>query len=333
MNKDKLQGMLIGLAIGDALGMPVEFKTSGRFEKVTGYQSGGPFNLSAGYWTDDTSMALCLADSILEKGGYDSFDVMEKYTAWISKGYRSSTGKFFDVGNQISKAISKYSQNPIVPMNEEYVEAAGNGCVMRLAPVVIASIASGKNIYTTERYSMVSARETHMSHVAEQVTGLFGAILYIAATQSDAKDKILNLINQLMDKNEWIKSWQNLTEKTIENIKPTGYVVDTVEAALWAFLITESFKDGLLKAVNLGGDADTIGAVYGQLAGAYYGLDGIPKEWREGLFQYDDILDIANKLSEIKNFSFIKSRFEIDQSGPGYSDKRAEEFEKMESLV
>src|SRR3989344_431307 len=121
MNKDKLLGMFMGLAIGDALGMPVEFKTRGQFEDVKGYRSGGPFNLSAGYWTDDTSMALCLADSILEKGGYDSFDVMEKYSAWVSKGYRSSTGKCFDVGNQVRNAINRFTQNSVVPMSEKYV--------------------------------------------------------------------------------------------------------------------------------------------------------------------------------------------------------------------
>ncbi len=333
MNRDKLQGMLVGLAIGDALGMPVEFKTRGRFEEVTSYREGGPFNLPAGYWTDDTSMALCLADSIIEKGGYDSFDIMDKYTAWISKGYRSSTGKCFDVGNQVSKAISRYAQNPIVSSNEEYVKAAGNGCVMRLAPVVIAAIVSNKNIYSIERYGMISARETHLSHVAEQATGLFASFLYIAATEVDAKEKIKSLIDNAPDNEEIRGAWKNVSEKSIESIKPTGYVVDTVEAALWAFLTTESFKDAVLKAVNLGGDSDTIGAVCGQIAGAYYGLSGIPKEWIDALFQYDELLDLANKISEVKNFSFIRSRFEIDEKGPGYSDARAEEFEKMESIV
>ncbi len=323
----------MGLATGDALGMPVEFKTRGQFEDVKGYRSGGPFNLPAGYWTDDTSMALCLADSILEKGGYDSFDVMEKYSAWVSKGYRSSTGKCFDVVNQVRNAINRFTQNSVVPMSEKYVEAAGNGCVMRLAPIVIASIASSKNIYTTERYSMISARETHLSHIAEQATGLFGGILYIAATQMEAKEKIHGIINRLSSKNKWMVFWQNIYEKKLEDIKPTGYVVDTIEAALWVFLTTSSFEDAVLKAVNLGGDADTIGAVCGQLAGAYYGLEGIPKELIEGLFQHDNLLDVANRLTEIKNISFIKSRFEVDQSGPGYGDERAEEFEKMDILV
>lgn len=334
MNKDKLQGMLMGLAIGDALGMPVEFKTRGRFEEVMSYREGGPFNLPAGYWTDDTSMALCLADSIIEKGGYDSFDVMDKYTAWVSKGYRSSTGKCFDVGNQVSKAINRYAQNPNVQWKEEdYVKAAGNGCVMRLAPVVIAAVASNKNVYSIERYGMISARETHLSHVAEQATGLFASFLYIAVIDFDAKEKIRSIIDNAPNNDEIRNAWKNVFEKSIEAIKPTGYVVDTIEAALWAFFTTDSFKDAVLKAVNLGGDSDTIGAVCGQLAGAHYGLSGIPKEWIDRLFQHEELLDVTDRLLEVKNFSFIKSRFEIDEKGPGYSDERAEEFEKMEPLI
>lgn len=331
--KDKSKGMLMGLAIGDALGMSVEFKTRGHFEEVVGYREGGPFNLPAGYWTDDTSMAICLADSIIEKGGYDSFDVMDKYTAWVSKGYRSSTGKCFDVGNQVSKAISRYRQNPIVSSGEEYVEAAGNGCVMRLAPVVIATIASNKNIYSNERYCMISARETHLSHVAEQATGLFGSFLYIAATEHEAKQKIINLVDKTLQNNKIIESWKNVLKKSVEDIKPTGYVVDTIEAALWAFLTTETFEQAVLKAVNLGGDADTIGAVCGQLAGAFYGLSGIPKKLVDGLFEHEEITTIAERLLNIRYFSFVRSRFEIDKSGPGYSDERAEEFEKMNSII
>jgi ADP-ribosyl-[dinitrogen reductase] hydrolase len=322
--QDKLRGMLIGLAIGDALGAPVEFKTRGRFDEIKTYISGGPFNLPAGYWTDDTSMALCLADSIIAKQKYDSFDVMSRYSKWIQEGYRSSTGKCFDVGNQISKSVSKYLQTPIVSADEQRVESAGNGCVMRLAPVVIASISSGKNIIDTERYSMISARETHYSVVAEHVTGIFGGLLQMVITGS-TKDDIKTLISNLIkNKSSQIQSWQNLWEKNIDEIKPTGYVVDTVEAALWSFLTTSSFQEGALKAVNLGGDSDTIGAVYGQLAGGYYGHSNIPKDWTENLFMHEDILNLADQLSQVKTygFSYKDSRFEIDKSGPGYSDER-----------
>ncbi len=323
--QDKFRGALIGLAVGDALGMPVEFQTRGKFEEVKGFSSGGPFNLPAGYWTDDTSMALCLADSIIAKQKYDSFDVMDRYSRWIREGYRSSTEKCFDVGNQISKSVSKYGQNSIIPPDEQRVEAAGNGCVMRLAPVIIASIASGKDVINTERYAMISARETHYSVVAEHVTGIFGGLLYMAITGS-SKDEMKELIYSLVSdkKNHYIQSWQKFIEKNVEEIKPTGYVVDTVEAALWSFMTTSSFEEGALRAVNLGGDADTIGAVYGQLAGGYYGLSGIPKEWIEKSFMHDEILNIADQLAQVKtySFSFRDSRFEIDKSGPGYSDER-----------
>ena len=134
----RARGALVGLAVGDALGTTHEFQPAGSFEPITGMVGGGGFGLEPGQWTDDTSMALCLADSLLAQGRYDSFDVMERYERWYSEGYRSSTGVCFDIGNQVSRALWDFRANPRVPVDAVRTTSAGNGAIMRLAPVVIA---------------------------------------------------------------------------------------------------------------------------------------------------------------------------------------------------
>jgi ADP-ribosyl-[dinitrogen reductase] hydrolase len=319
MTEEKLQGMLVGLAVGDTLGMPLEFKERGSFQPIDDMIAGGPFNLSLGYWTDDTSMALCLADSILDKQGYDSYDVMERYAKWRDEGYRSSTGKCFDIGNQVSSAISQYKEQPVVTIDEKRVEAAGNGCIMRLAPVVIASLAAGNSLQATLSIAAASARETHYSVLAEKATALFAALLY-KAVNAQSKHNVLEFDPQTETVDPTVLATLiTAAEKSADELKPTGYVIDTLEVAVWAFITTDSFKEGALKAVNLGGDADTIGAVYGQLAGAYYGLSAIPSEWRGQLYEFEEIKQLADQLSHISKFQIIDTRFREDRLG-GYGD-------------
>lgn len=309
---DRLNGMLLGLATGDALGMPVEFKQVGQFDPIKGMTRGGPFNLEAGFWTDDTSMALCLADSLLAKGGYDSFDVMDRYARWYHNGYRSSTGKCFDIGAQTRDEIERYEISKVVGTREKRVRAAGNGALMRLAPVVMASLAANLSIEETARLAKISGRETHYSHEAESAAAIFGAMLWRAAS---AKDK-----REVAELPEARSSFERKLLRTVTHsagleahqLRPTGYVVDTLEAASWAFLSSSSFAEGALKAVNLGGDSDTIGAVYGQLAGAFYGTDGIPKAWRNVLADYKEILDVATRLSALTEMGVVQTRFEED---------------------
>jgi ADP-ribosyl-[dinitrogen reductase] hydrolase len=314
MLEDRQTGMLVGLAIGDTLGMVLEFKQRGSFTPIETFEEGGPFNLPLGYWTDDTSMALCLADSILDKQGYDSSDVMERYAKWRDEGYRSSTGVCFDIGTQVSSAINRYKEKPTVLTTDQRTTSAGNGCIMRLAPVVIASIAAGNNLQETMQLSAVSGRETHFSKLAEEATAIFGGLLY-KAVSATTKEDVLQFGGLEHINSELISIIQQAKDKSVEELKPTGYVVDTLEVAMWAFMTTDNFKDGALIAVNMGGDSDTIGAVYGQLAGAFYGLEAIPLEWRNLLFQYDDIVRVASRLSQLKTFKVIKTRFDEDRDG------------------
>lgn len=304
--------MFVGLAIGDTLGMPLEFKQRGSFEPIQTLKAGGPFDLPLGYWTDDTSMALCLADSILDKQGYDSYDVMKRYANWSDNGYRSSTGVCFDIGNQVSSAIGNYKLSPEIATSELRTSSAGNGCIMRLAPVVIASIAADNGLEVTMHLAAISGRETHYSVLAEEATALFAGLLF-NAVKASTKDEVIQFEVSSMLNAHLLTVLQSASQKTESQLKPTGFVIDTLEVAVWAFMTTDNFKDGALKAVNLGGDSDTIGAVYGQLAGAYYGLTGIPQEWLDQLHERKEMEQLAIQLSALETFGLIKTRFSEDQ--------------------
>ena len=306
--KNHLMGMFIGLAVGDALGRPIEGNDP---RQVQGMEDGGPFSLSlpAGYWTDDTSMALCLSDSLLEQGRYDSYDVMQRYSRWAAQGYRSSTGVCFDIGGQVRRALADFETAPEVGETEPRTERAGNGCIMRLAPVVIAALAVGGDVGWLSR---MSGRETHYSELAEDATEIFGEMLERAATAGAQGGRKESIYPSAGTNPELARRLHAAADKSAEELTPSGFVVDTLEAALWAFMTAEDFAAGALKAVNLGGDADTIGAVYGQLAGAYYGLTEIPAEWRGALHDYEELLRVAEALASLGSLSAPRTRFAED---------------------
>ena len=191
MNEDRILGSLLGLAVGDALGTTVEFQARDSFPPVTDMVGGGVFSLAPGQWTDDTSMALCLADSLLAQGRYDSVDVMERYERWRREGYRSSTGRCFDIGNQVSHALDAFDREGRVPRGAPRSASAGNGSIMRLAPVVIAGFPSrdSREIVAT---AGLSARETHYSVEAEAATEVFAALLVGALLGWEA-DRIVDV--------------------------------------------------------------------------------------------------------------------------------------------
>ena len=320
--EDKYVGCLVGLAVGDAIGMPVEFMRQGAFEPVTNMRYGAGFNLPAGYWTDDTSMALCLADSLIELGYYDSYNVMDKYWLWRLEGYRSSTGKCFDIGNQTSTAINEFIIKPVVDISQQRNQDAGNGSIMRLAPIVIAGHSSGLSQVDVMELAKISARETHFSYEAEAGTALFGGMLYNAITAT-SKDQILKFKDYKQDEHSTkiLDSLNNAENLSVDDLGPTGYIIDTLQCALWAFINYDNFKDGMLAVVNLGGDSDTIGAVYGQLAGAYYGYSNIPKAWLNKLHKQKEISNIAKKLAYIKDFTLQKSVTRFNEDAGKYTSK------------
>jgi ADP-ribosyl-[dinitrogen reductase] hydrolase len=298
--KSRFSGSILGLAVGDAFGTSVEFKPRGTFEPVTDMVGGGVFSLNPGQWTDDTSMALCLAESLLEFEGMNLTNQLEKYTLWYEDGYLSSTGTCFDIGNTVRLALNafKRTNNPYSGPSDKY--SAGNGSIMRLAPVALLY---SYNLNDCLKMSAESSKTTHQAQESVEACELLASLIY-GALKDLSKEELLS--TDLMQKigTHWSPGISHIAsgsykEKHINEIKSSGYVVHTLEAALWAFYHTSSFTEGLMKVVNLGDDADTTGAVYGQLAGAFYGVDGIPKKWIDQLAFRNKIENDANRLYEL----------------------------------
>ncbi|PWU12928.1 MAG: ADP-ribosylglycohydrolase [Verrucomicrobia bacterium] len=298
---ERFRGCLLGLAVGDAVGTTLEFKRPGTFEPITDMVGGGPFGLKPGQWTDDTSMALCLAASLVEKLGFDPLDQMERYCRWWREGYMSSTGRCFDIGITTRSALSKFQAtgNPFAGPTDP--STAGNGSLMRLAPVPLFFAKQPEE--AIER-SGESSRTTHGAQTAIDSCRYFGGLL-VGAVNGVDKEKLLSsryapisdywALHKLHPAVDSVAAGSYKTKKPPE-IRGTGYVVESMEAALWAFHNSTSFREGLLMAVNLGDDADTTGAIYGQLAGAYYGIGGIPEDWRNKVCKAELILDLAECL-------------------------------------
>ena len=290
---DSAKGMLIGLAVGDAVGTTVEFKARGSFPPVTDMTGGGPFNLKKGQWTDDTSMALCLAASLIETKSFDPADQMARYSRWANEGYMSSTSHCFDIGNTVQQALHSYAMSGEPYSGSQHPRSAGNGSIMRLAPVVIANYRDRGNLLN---YAGDSSRTTHGCEEAVESCRLFGAQL-LAALQGAEKQDILRKhgYKSVSTRVKEIAKASYLS-KSYDDLSGSGYVINTLETALWCFNDTDSFHDAILKTVNVGDDADTTAAVCGQIAGAFYGYQGIPESWRKALYMKDEIEMMAEQL-------------------------------------
>jgi ADP-ribosylglycohydrolase len=296
---------MLGLAIGDAVGTTLEFESPGSFEPITDMVGGGPFRLKAGEWTDDTSMALCLAESLVEKRGFDPIDQLERYTRWAEHGDLSSNGRVFDIGNTVRDALAKFAKTHKPYCGSSDPQSAGNGSLMRLAPVPLFYVQ--KPAEAIER-SGESSRTTHGARTAVDACRYFGGLI-VGAVQGVSKDELLSdryapteehwRKNQLVPEIDEIAAG-SFKQRNPPEIEGSGYVVKCLEAALWAFYHSNSFREGCLLAVNLGDDADTTGAVYGQLVGAYYGEEEIPESWRRKLAHVELIKSFADALQKHK---------------------------------
>jgi ADP-ribosyl-[dinitrogen reductase] hydrolase len=290
---ERYRGALLGLACGDAVGTTVEFKPRGSFQPLTDMVGGGPFQLKPGQWTDDTSMALCLAESLLTKNGFNAADQMGRYLNWWQWGYLSSTGECFDIGTTVSQALAQYQQTaePFAGSTDPY--SAGNGSLMRLAPVVLFYFPDARQI---QSFAADSSRTTHAAPEAIECCQLFAGLIARAlegATKADLRQSSSAKFSQpkvtAMARGDYLG-------KTEVDIKGSGYSVQSLEAALWCFQQTDSFAAAILLAANLGDDADTTAAITGQLAGAYYGVRGIPEHWLERLHDSEEIAATADRL-------------------------------------
>jgi len=301
---DRYRGALLGLAAGDALGTTLEFKSPGSFEPIADLVGGGPFDLDPGQWTDDTSMALCLAESLVERKSFDPEDQMRRYLRWYREGYLSSTGTCFDIGGTVGAALRRFVvvQNPFAGKTEPHY--GGNGSLMRLAPLPLAFASEPEEAI---RLAGEMSRTTHAAPEPIDACRYYSGLI-LGALSGDSKETLLSArytplrsawsASALSPKIDAIAAGSFKTKQPPE-IRGTGYVVQALEASLWAFWNSDDFEEGALAAVNLGDDADTTGAIYGQLAGAYYGLGGIPRRWRNRITLSKRILKLADGLLEL----------------------------------
>lgn len=271
LDPSKMKAALVGLAVGDALGTTLEFGPGTPDESHCDLIGGGPFNMPPGGWTDDTSMALCLAESLIEKDGFDAYDLMDRFCRWWKEGYLSHNGRCFDIGFTTRRALYRFTTDGEPFAGDPSPEAAGNGSLMRLSPVSI--------YFCNDRgkAAEVARDQSKTTHAAPQCL--------------DACAEFSGLLISAFEGNAKVVSHHDPM-----TVSASGYVVDTLEAAMWAVARTDSFEGALIKAVNLGDDADTVGAVTGQLAGAIYGYEAIPDRWLERLVWREKIEDLAATL-------------------------------------
>lgn len=289
---DRAIGALIGLAVGDAVGTTLEFKQRDSYPRLTDMVGGGPFRLKAGQWTDDTSMALAFADSLIAEHAFDASDLMQRFTDWRDNGEYSCTGTCFDIGSTVIAALLRWKQtgDPIAGSSDPY--SAGNGSLMRLSPVAIRF---WNDRETMRRITPRQSQTTHGAPEAVSACVIYAALIadaiaglprheVLAPRKGDYPGKIAGIM---------AGSWRGKARGDIES---SGYVSHSLEAALWSIGRTGDFRSAILTAANLGGDADTTAAITGQLAGALYGASGIPGEWLEKVAWREQIEERAGQL-------------------------------------
>ncbi len=291
----------MGLAAGDALGAPLEGLPPGSFMPVEDMIGGGFHRIEPGQWTDDTSMALCLAESLVEKRSFDPVDQLERYLRWFREGHLSSTGRCFGIGNTTMEALLRFEETGEPYGGSKDPNRAGNGSIMRLAPVPL--FFAQKPQEAIER-SAESSRTTHGAKEAVDGCRYLGALL-VGAVSGASKEELLSErycpVTGYWEEHPLAPGIDRVASgsfkrKEPSEIKGSGYVVRSLEAALWAFYRSDSFEEGCLMAVNLGDDTDTTAAIYGQLAGAFYGEGAIPERWLAKLAYHGIIEDLAEKL-------------------------------------
>ena len=261
--QERYMGMLWGLVVGDCLGSPIQFSDKDNHHFIQRIEFCPVFDMPAGYWTDDSSMAFCVMESFNRLGKYDLADIAHNFVRWIDEGFWSSADHAFDIGNATWSAVDGIKNGRLKNGTED---SQGNGSIMRLAP------------------SYIMARELNSPAILHEISDL--------THDSHAVRKTVDKMAAVLDDHcAGLKTEIQSSYATREAVNNSGWCVSTLDAALWAFHTTKSFRDGMIAAVNLGGDSDSIGAVYGQIAGAYYGLSAIPAEWKEAVKDWKKVDD------------------------------------------
>lgn len=296
---------IIGFCVGDALGVPYEFNSREELKEnpATTMRGYGTYNQPKGTWSDDTSMILCTTESLIN--GLDYSDMASRFNKWVTEGYMTPYNEVFDVGSTTRTALSGYSEG-IDPttLGKGGERDNGNGSLMRILPVAYYLYINGEENIYEEIHKASSITHSHMvSKIACSIYSTYviaildGASIWTAYTymkkeikntySGDEYNNYLRVFSRILD--------ENIALFTEDEIKSTGYVVDTLEAVFWSFLNGDGYEDAVLKAVNLGGDTDTIAALVGGLAGIYYGYEDIPSEWIDSIAKKDMIEDLSNR--------------------------------------
>ncbi len=302
---------LMGFVVGDAMGVPLEFKSRTELlkkpvTKMTGY---GTHNQPEGTWSDDTSMMIATIDSINAKNGIDLYDIALKFAAFKNHAQYTPNREVFDIGGTCARAIDKFEENHDEPttcgMND--INSNGNGSLMRILP--IAYYANAKKLKDFEVLDLVR-KISSITHAHD--ISIMGCYIYtrLAMFLLNGKDKysaysMTKCVDYTMFSEEAQSAYnrflkEDISKLTIKDIKSSGYVVDTLEAAIWVLLKSENYKEAIIGAINLGEDTDTIGAITGGLAGIIFGYDFIPEEWKEKIARKEYLLDIFEEFSENK---------------------------------
>ena len=272
-DRNRAKGMLWGLIVGDAFGSPIQFSDKDSHPWITEMVECPPFGLPPGYWTDDGSMAMCIMDSYVRKGGYDLKDIARTFVRWLDDGYLSSMdGRSFDVGCATEESVAAFMYTGSLVNGSE--DSQGNGSIMRFAPSYLLAQKESDPVKVMHEISDL----THSSERVREVVDRFAKVLgeHMAGKRTVEVSPY----------------------KTREEVNNSGWAVSTLDAAFWAFNTTETFEAALVAAVNLGGDSDTIGAVCGQIAGAYYGFDAIPDRWVKAVKTWEKVDELIERFLE-----------------------------------
>jgi ADP-ribosyl-[dinitrogen reductase] hydrolase len=272
-------GCLLGLAAGDAVGTTLEFSRRDSYPPLTDMIGGGPFHLKAGQWTDDTAMALALGESLCDCNDLNLQDLMDRFIAWYMQGRYSCTGTCIDIGMTTQLALRRFMDTGNPEAGNRSPRTAGNGSLMRLAPVPVfyhADLAAG--VEAARRQSVA----THGAAEAVDACAAYAELLILAINGRSKNEVLDHSIPDLAPAVAAIigGSWR---DKSRDQIRSSGYVVHSLEAAIWCVAGASGFREAVLLAANLGDDADTVAAITGQLAGALWGVEGIPADWRAKL--------------------------------------------------
>lgn len=300
----KVKDGIIGLIVGDALGVPVEFMSRETLKAapITKMEGHGTYNQPAGTWSDDSSMTIATMQSIINKGGIDYEDIMNEFYNWYSKDMYTPHGDVFDCGITTSHAIINYSNgNSALNCGESGERSNGNGSLMRILPLAYIKDIDYETIENVS--SLTHAHER--SRIA--------CVLYIEIAKSmieneglEIKDHIefsCDKIKAYYNESQELKHFERIFNNDLEDVTAKGYVISTFESVIHCLLTTSNYRDAVLKAVNLGDDTDTVGAICGGLAGIYYGFDSIPVDWVGEISKINYLLSLCDKYEEINNES------------------------------